>query len=730
MHSAREKTISYSSFFVTIALSLILPGPSGQSQSSHDKQTPTVTELNPDADRDGLEAVLYWAQLRRDAAAQHYSDHGLSRSPSPGFWGGEIVYQIMVDRFANGNPSNDMSLVSEAQKTAASHGYRGLAEYHHGGDLAGIKKRLPYLVNLGITSLWLTPIFKNASGSYHGYCTSDFTAIDPNFGTTQEFVNLVAEAHRLGIRIILDLVVNHICDEKTQYQTPHTQAEHLECARDFKNKDWLGQPSYSVNQKNLVFSSEFFPPLKLNHFYSRCGANSLQEMEGEGPETIYGDFTPSMLDIDTRNYDFQKIFTSLMEYWIAVADVDGFRLDAVKHITPDFTAYFSTKIRDYARSLGKDNFYIVAEIAGNPSTVAQHLGRMNPAANTQSLRERLKGPLEIPDSRPLIQHASEHLAFPFPGANGVFDFAHSGIARDVLSNQRSSQILESYFSKSEYRHTLTTQGNPRLNFTVLEIHDWERFNTYTPLDPFKSRLALAYLATAEGIPVIYYGMEQGFNGHCQKDSISPQIDQQDIDHHCFKSVGPSRHPQFRQDMFMGSMYRLGSSIPEINSLAAIGPQPAKTQPTAQDPYLRTDHLIYRTSRRLNHLRQSCFALRYGSTVWRWSSPQTHDFFAFSRIDGDREALVVVNTNFQALPIPELNVLHSGMDYVDSEGGSLVGAPTGINKIGFSGQMIEGNQVKVFLPRNNPKTWDSDLQSLLCLDSSATTGTTRKIPAIP
>ena len=676
------------------------------------------TEALPDASMAGTTAVKKWSAERLREAETIFAQSGQMRLASPVFWGGELVYQIMVDRFNDGDPSNNFRLVSDRQAQASQSRYQGIAEYHHGGDLKGVTNRLNYLSDLGITALWLTPILRNEGGAYHGYCTSDFTQLDPNYGTKEQLAELVKEAHKRNIRVILDIVVNHMCDEETRYARRHTRREHERCSQDLDRSNSEGSPTSSDDRIDLVFSTRFFPPFKTQHFFNRCGANTQQDMEGQGATSVYGDFTTDMLDFDTRNYDFQEIFANLMKYWIAYADIDGFRLDAVKHINPSFTAFFATTVRDYAKMLGKSDFYLVSEVAGDSATISKHLGRMSYAEADKSWRQRLESVINGSTGATLAAVASSHRTFPYPGSNGVFDFAHSGIARDVLLNKKGSRSLENYFGGDSYYRDISRQGDPRLNFTLLEIHDWPRFNQGLPNEPLKSSLGLSYLATAPGIPVIYYGMEQGFNGHCRESSISPDIDALAIQIACATTVDHERHPLYRQDMFQGGMLRLGSSLKKLDALAYIGPPKVATTAVA-DPYVDRDNQIFQAARRFNYLRRSCYALRFGDIAWRWTTDRPDGFLAFSRIDRGKEVLVLVNTSGASKVIPDLGVSQTGTIFVNSQNPKEVGRPTDSGRLNFAGASIAENSVQVFIPEGHVGRFSPYLKTHLCKDIEVT-----------
>src|SRR2546426_5499399 len=124
-------------------------------------------------------------------------------TPSPDDWRDLVLYQIVTDRFANGDPSND----AVEGNYAPTDGQR-----IHGGDFAGIQSKLDYLQQLGVDGIWISPVVLNANAEYHGYAARDFYSIAPHFGTLAELQSLVAACHTRGMVVVLDVVVNHMGD--------------------------------------------------------------------------------------------------------------------------------------------------------------------------------------------------------------------------------------------------------------------------------------------------------------------------------------------------------------------------------------------------------------------------------------------------------------------------------------------------------------------------------------
>ncbi|CAK9022956.1 unnamed protein product, partial [Durusdinium trenchii] len=158
-----------------------------------------------------VEETLTWSRARLQRAEEEFQKQEWERMPSPNSWHNEVVYSLMVDRFANGDLSNDQHNIPSFQKQELSVGEPwSLQKWRHGGDLLGVMSRLSYFRHLGVTVVALSPIFLNSKGEYHGFATTDISQIDPGFGDAELLRIFVHEAHQLGIRVVLDLQVNHL----------------------------------------------------------------------------------------------------------------------------------------------------------------------------------------------------------------------------------------------------------------------------------------------------------------------------------------------------------------------------------------------------------------------------------------------------------------------------------------------------------------------------------------
>lgn len=670
----------------------------------------------PDATADGVASVKNWVQQHVADGESAFTAWGGSRQGSPASWAGEIVYLVFVDRFNNGDTSNDRQNLPAVQwQHQDGNDLWDLHAWKHGGDLQGIINRLDYLKDLGITFLWLTPIFHN-TGDYHAYNPVDLTRIDPNFGSKELLRELVKQAHARGIRVLLDVVANHMGNNNSWYSSA---PDHYNAPRNFSDKYWNGGSGAVSGQGWLHFGEDFFPPLKSQYFFSRCGANTTAEMQGTEPPSVFGDFVDGMYDFDTMNYDFQEIFTALMKYWIAYADVDGFRIDAAKHITADFIAYFSTEVRDYAKSLGKDNFYVIGEVAASADWQGRRLGNM--FSNPTNPDEHGHVPAALTTRLWSIKDKYlSHGRFSKPGLNAVYDFIYSGTARDVLLNKKDISSLQSYYGSAEHA-TISSQADVRQNWNVLEIHDWPRFTAENKDNSWKSRLGLAFLAVSQGIPVINYGQEQGFNGDGKWHNLNCGAANDQMKN----LFGTHEHALYRQDMFVSGPWRLGSTIASIDGLAYVGKStPSVWSDWKSDPYLDRNHEVYKTARRFNYIRRSSYALKYGYTHYRWTTYGTSGVFAYSRIDNGSEVVVVVNNSDWNIGIPKIVIDSSinqvaGQKYKNLLNGLQVAWTTregGKSFLDFGGLQIAGNSVMVFAHESKLTRWDDYLGCHLINDS--------------
>ena len=222
-----------------------------------------------------------------------------------GFHASDVLYLIMPDRFANGNPDNDQ--------------IAGMAEYkvdrndpnaRHGGDLAGIEQHLDYFSDLGVTALWFTPVLENnmTGGSYHGYATTDYYKVDPRFGTNEEYKRLIEKSHARGIKIVMDMIFNHCGVE-------HVWIKDMPC------KDWFNNPDH---ENNFVQTSFKLTP-HVDPYASKYDFSQMND----------GWFVTAMPDLNQKNPHVYRYLVQNSFWWIEYADIDGIRMDTYPYADYD-----------------------------------------------------------------------------------------------------------------------------------------------------------------------------------------------------------------------------------------------------------------------------------------------------------------------------------------------------------------------------------------------------------
>jgi len=389
-------------------------------------------------------------------------------------WRDEVIYFVLLDRFANGNPGNDAGRVASASAAEpagpAAQGRRGaLARLMlpplppvagpgvpagpqvpaataptatkatpaptdpyawHGGDLAGLIDKLDDLADLGVTTIWLSPIYQNRPmpfykySPYHGYWVWDFFDIDPHFGSDAELQQLVTAMKARGMRLLLDTVVNH-----AGYDAPLARHRPSWFHQTGEIKNW-NDPKELTNNK------------------------------------VFG-----LPDFAHENGAVRYFHAGVARHWLERTHPAGLRLDAVKHVPLDFWNWYNNRVR----TMAPPGFFLLGELlTGDPRELARTL---------------------------------EAGAF-----DSLFDFPLYYTLLDVVARGGSCRQLGlRFFSDRLYRR-------PDLLVTLLDNHDVERFLHSCGGNEDKLRLALALITTCRGIPSIYYGTEVGLTGAGEPDN--------------------------------------------------------------------------------------------------------------------------------------------------------------------------------------------------------------------
>jgi glycosidase len=461
--------------------------------------------------------------------------------PSPAHWEDEVLYFMLVDRFSDDKEKgfldlsgNPVTSGSTPMFTAADDGnavrneadaktWRDAGGGFVGGKLSGLTSKMGYLRRLGVTAIWLSPVFKqvNADNSYHGYGIQNFLDVDRHFGTREDLREMVKTAHENKIRVVLDIILNHTGEvfvyDPDRYEVDDGHGNRFKDPRWDGNayrvkgfRDAAGAPTLPFAAIDTATNPAAFPDAAIWPAEFQDPSNFTQHGHINNfdffPEFLDGDFF-SLKDLNhgTRvmaNGEDQidqyivsptlQRLCQVYKYWIAFADLDGFRIDTVKHMDPGATRFFAGVIHEFAESLGKENFYLIGEITG---------GRER-AYHTREVTG-VDAVLGIDD----VQDKLEYLTKGFRNAVDYFD-----LFRNSLQVRADSHVW--------FRDKVVT---------MTDDHDQIRKNGNKGRFCAAERgrdLLIAMLglnAATLGIPCIYYGTEQAFDGQGSGDGCDRYI---------------------------------------------------------------------------------------------------------------------------------------------------------------------------------------------------------------
>ena len=276
--------------------------------------------LNLDGAQPGTMKLQFTNNGKKKTVSYVLKQRAMAGADHKGFSNADVLYLLMPDRFANGNPKNDV--VKGMRDQNCDRKYPSL---RHGGDLAGIQQHLDYFKQLGVTALWFTPVLENdwpadktQNSSYHGYATTNYYKVDPRFGTNDEYKQLIAECHKQGLKVVMDMIFNH-CSDYHPWNI------------DMPSKDWFNNPHYGLQ------TSYKLTPV-LDPYASKVDL----------AETGDGWFVPSMPDLNQRNPHVIKYLIQSSEWWIETADIDGIRMDTYPYADRDAMAlWMKTLDKEY-----------------------------------------------------------------------------------------------------------------------------------------------------------------------------------------------------------------------------------------------------------------------------------------------------------------------------------------------------------------------------------------------
>ncbi|MEM7605192.1 MAG: alpha-amylase family glycosyl hydrolase [Myxococcota bacterium] len=409
-------------------------------------------------------------------------------------WRDEVIYQLLTDRFANGEARNDFR-VSPGD----------LARYQ-GGDYQGIIDELDYLEDLGVTAIWISPIVLNVDfdagvDAYHGYWQVDMERLNPHFGDLASLRAMVNACHARGIKVIVDIVTNHM--GQVFYYDINLNGRPDENVFGSGSTSPLGRvteydPDYDPRGIQAFTSLgeagaapiAFFdmpdiyrvPPgpaiFRRPEAYNRRGRVTSFE---DGEQVVFGDFPGGLKDINTRNPDVRDELIRVFTEWVLLTDIDGYRIDTIKHVEYEFWEVFAPALRQRLAAAGKENFLLFGEaFDGNDALVGSYT---------------MPGRLDS--------------VFYFPQKFQVFGdvFMRGGPTTKIQELYEQRAI--NYGDRPQPGGIGLSPHDALINF--IDNHDLPRF-LFESNDVRSLRASLAFLLTQDGVPCIYYGTEQDFSG--------------------------------------------------------------------------------------------------------------------------------------------------------------------------------------------------------------------------
>ncbi len=511
--------------------------------------------------------------------------------PSPEDWRDQWIYFLMVDRFNNPTaPPRHLP-------------YDGSFGVFQGGTFNGVREQLPYLKELGVGALWLSPVLKNCQfqdGTYHGYGIQDFLHVEPRFAsdpsvTEQELRMLIDSAHAHDIYVVFDIVLNHTgdvfayqCrpDDAVCQGTGGAEASFSETIYSVAWRDEHGTPRLDWPVAEAIPN----PPADGTVWPTELRRNASFRRQGiaqAGGDEVIGDFA-SLKQLLTGDPNVQKVLIRAYQYLIAKFDIDGFRIDTLKYLNREFARIFGNAMREFALSIGKKNFFTFGEVYDDEQKIARFIGR------------------SATDPGDLI------------GVDAALDYPLFFTLLQVAKGlQPPNAVVQMYQRRKQAELGILSSHGEATNFfvTFLDNHDQPRRFYFSPAEaPHRYddqvTLGLGCLFALQGIPCLYYGTEQGLHGD---GSGQPN----EADWAVREALWGKENPFDRASPF----------YERIKALALVrGLQPA---------------------------------LRYGRQYFRSVSGNRRDFgispfptgvLAFSRILNDEEVVVVANTDNQPNPV--------------------------------------------------------------------------------
>ena len=534
---------------------------------------------------------------------------------------GETIYFVLPDRFENGDTANDCGgLKGDRLSTGFDPATKS---FYHGGDLKGLTARLDYVKALGTTAIWVGPVFKNKpvqgapgqeTAGFHGYWITDFTRVDPHFGTNAEFMAFVDAAHARGMKVYMDIIANHTADViqyreqgvpfpyRSRADYPYSRKGGAAINPGFAgdtdsaaaNFAHLTDPAFAYTPFVSAAEAHVKVPDWLNDpiWYHNRGNSTFT-----GESSRFGDFA-GLDDLFTESPRVREGMIAIYAKWIENFGIDGYRIDTARHVDPGFWQAFIPAMLQTAKARGIPHFAIFGEVAR-----------------------------ETPDNG-YIAGFTHRDGYP-----AVLDFAFQASVRAVLAKGAGTHVLADLFEGD-----VLYKGGEAAALampTFLGNHDMGRFSTLVRKDrpgivqaELEARVGLAHvmLMTLRGSPVIYYGDEQGF-------------------------VGDGNDNDAREDMFAGQ-------VAGYNDNRLLG-----TAQAASAAHFDPMHPFYGMIAKLAALRAAHPALARGKQIVR-GYEEKPGLFSVSRFDPKTGAEYLIAFNTSDAPIHAASVIGTSAEALE------------------------------------------------------------------
>lgn len=588
--------------------------------------------------------------------------------PSPDDWRKIPMYQFITDRFADGDPSNNEG------KYGGYDLYR--VDARHGGDFKGVEDKLDYIKSLGYNAIWISPVFQNRNNSYHGYGEIDFTLLDDRFGTLEDFRDMVDAAHSKGMYVIVDIIVNHMSD--LYYFEGH---ENEGAPFRLHNGEYrLMQRNPDESYEDFKVDNTFFGEGQYCDVYDSVGNKKIDSGMGSGSFwfsdfhhngdlTDYGDawcnhlgkIYGSLDDLRVTHPRVQDKIIAMTKSLIGSTDIDGIRMDTPMQVPLYFFKRWCPAVKDYAKSLGKDNFFIFGEFYCDRGRGATMVGRGKDASQYGQ-------PYSFIDDTYTMDGGINYQMY--------FNFFNTAVKEQKYGKLNQCKIQ---YEEDQKAYDFYDPKYNETRYTMLNFYDnHDQWRITSANDGFKkANLASSIIAFWPGVPLFYYGDEQGFS-----------------------SQGTALGGISRED-FM-------SSVAWYNVKCKTGDNPA-----SNDNFDMCNP-AYQYVQKIMNIRRQYNALQNTDELYeRWCQPEAgNGIYAYSRIWGDKKSWAMVAFNTWSDNI-EAKDFHTGWN----EGDEIVNAmnPEERYYLGEDGKMsslwVGPYETKVFVRADNLKSLDPVVTSI-------------------